>query len=99
MTWSALRIDDNLKYLELSFQAELLAGSAPRRDLLDRYWKLMRAFMRDDLYGALQKIWAWVLYGVAVGLPVSLRAPWLSISLSASRTKELARRALHRWRG
>lgn len=95
MRASILRIDDNLKHMELSFQAELLAGRTPRRVLLDRYWRLMRAFMHDDLYGVVQKAWAWVLYGVAVGLPVAQRATWLSTSLSASRAKELVRRALH----
>jgi len=93
-----LRIDDNLKHKELSFQAELLRGGAPRKVLVDRYWKLMHAFMRDDLYGAVQKGWAWVLYGVAVALPPTQRASWLSASLSASRAKELARRALRRGR-
>jgi glycosyltransferase involved in cell wall biosynthesis len=94
----ALRIDDNLKHAEFTFQAELLVGSAPRSALLNRYWKLMRTFMRDDLYGASQKSWAWVLYGVAVALPPTRRASWLSASLSASRGKELARRVLNQGR-
>jgi glycosyltransferase involved in cell wall biosynthesis len=89
-----LRIEDNLKHAELVFQEELLGGDAPRGALVSRYWRLMRAFTHDDLYGSVQKAWAWALYGVAVVLPQRRRAKWLSGSLSASRVKELARRAL-----
>ncbi|MGZ8594598.1 MAG: glycosyltransferase family 2 protein [Actinomycetota bacterium] len=89
-----LRVGDNLKYRELEFQEELLEGRAHRRALAGRYLDLMRGYMSDDLYGGPQKAWAWVLYGGALLAPRSLRARWLSASLSASGAKELARRVV-----
>ncbi len=88
-----LRVTDNLRYRELGFQHALFSGDR-RSDLLRQYRGLVRALMADDLYGGVQKVWAPVLYGVAIVLPRSARGPWLSVSLSASKPKELARRIL-----
>jgi len=87
-----LKIEHNLKYRELVFQASLLEGATGRRSLFGELPRLCRAVIGDDLYGVVQKAWACVLYGVAIALPVSRRAAWLSRSLSGSRVKELARK-------
>jgi glycosyltransferase involved in cell wall biosynthesis len=92
ITGSKLDIEDNLRYQELRFQLGLLEA-APRWPRLAReYLGLMMAVGRDDLYRAVQKAWAWGLYGIAILLPARYRAAWLSLSLSASSRKDLARR-------
>jgi hypothetical protein len=78
-----LRVEENLQYRELGFQQALLV----------RYRKLAEGLARDDLYGTLQRHWARAMYLVAIALPHRLRARWLGASLSASRPKELLRRA------
>lgn len=88
-----LRVKDNLRYRELGYQQALFSG-VRRSALWGRYRVLVSALMADDLYGGVQKVWAPVLYGVAIALPRSARGPWLSVSLSASKPKELVRRIL-----
>jgi hypothetical protein len=93
----ALNLERNLKYRELVFQAALFDAGIGRRSLWRRYRPLSSAFAGDDLYGALQRRWARVMYLVAIGLPRRMRVPWLSASLSASTAKDLVRRVV-RWR-
>jgi glycosyltransferase involved in cell wall biosynthesis len=88
-----LRVEENLQYRELGFQQALLDDGARSGDLLVRYRKLAEGLARDDLYGTLQRHWARAMYLVAIALPHRLRARWLGASLSASRPKELLRRA------
>jgi hypothetical protein len=88
-----LEVRDNLRYRELEFQLALFSG-ARRLELSRQYRSLVKAILADDLYGGVQKVWAPVLFGVAVALPRSARGSWLSMSLSASKTKEVLRRAL-----
>ncbi len=93
----ALNLERNLKYRELVFQAALFDAGIGRRSLWRRYRPLSSAFADDDLYGALQRRWARVMYLVAIALPRQMRVPWLSASLSASAAKDLVRRVV-RWR-
>jgi glycosyltransferase involved in cell wall biosynthesis len=88
----ALRLEDNLKYRELMFQAALFDGRTSRRELVTRYRELAAALSADDLYGSLQRRWARVMYAAAVALPRGLRVRWLSASLSASAAKDVVRR-------
>jgi glycosyltransferase involved in cell wall biosynthesis len=94
ITESKLYIEDNLKYRELRYQLALIEARLSRRRLAREHLDLMAAFRRDDLYRGVQKVWAWWLYGLAVLLPSRYRSAWLSLSLSASWRKELARRFL-----
>jgi glycosyltransferase involved in cell wall biosynthesis len=89
---AVLHVDDNLKYRDLLFQADLLDGATSRKALWPDCRRLVRSIRRDDMYGGVQKAWAGILYGVAVVLPTSARAGWLSWSLSGSKTKERLRR-------
>ena len=95
----ALRLEDNLKYRELMFQAALFDGRTRRRELVTRYRELAATFAADDLYGSLQRRWARVMYAAAVALPRSLRVRWLSASLSASAAKDVVRRVAGRRSG
>jgi glycosyltransferase involved in cell wall biosynthesis len=95
----ALNLERNLKYRELVFQAALFDEGIGRRSLWRRFRPLSSAFAGDDLYGALQRRWARVMYLVAIGVPRQMRVPWLSASLSASTAKDLVRRAVLRRAG
>ena len=91
-------VERNLKFQELRLQRDLLAGTS-RRELWPRLRRLVRSIRDDDMYGSTQRSWAPVMYAVAFVLPVTARARWLSLSLSASKPKELARRVLTSSRG
>jgi glycosyltransferase involved in cell wall biosynthesis len=82
----------NVELTEQRFLADALGGSASRGNLARRYVKMMRTVVGDDLYGAGQKLWAAILYGVVVILPTRLRARWASGSLGISHAKERLRR-------
>jgi glycosyltransferase involved in cell wall biosynthesis len=98
MSWNdgtpTLDIEDNLKYRDLVFQTHLFDAATRRSSLTGAYFRLMSGYRRDDLYGPLQKGWAAAMYLVAIALPPSARAGWLSGSLSASAAKERIRQLL-----
>jgi glycosyltransferase involved in cell wall biosynthesis len=91
-------VESNLKFQELRLQRDLLAGT-PRRALWPRLRRVIGSIRDDDMYGATQRLWAPMMYVMAFVLPVAARAWWLSLSLSASRPKELARRLVTSARG
>jgi glycosyltransferase involved in cell wall biosynthesis len=103
MGWADVRLDaeDNLKLQEQWFLATAMGGNGGRRRrLLREYRKLVRSLRSDDLYDTTEKAWAIVLFGICVCLPKSLRLSWLSLSLGASKGRELVRRIRdHEWRG
>jgi len=82
----------NLEIQQQQFLSNALSGKVSRPRLVRQYWELAPSIMRDDLYSRLQRVWALMLFLVVILLPTSLRARWVSRSLSASRAKERARR-------
>jgi Glycosyl transferase family 2 len=87
-----LDADLNVELSEQRFLADALDGFTSRVALAGHYGRLVRRIAEDDLYGGAQKLWAAILYGVVIILPVGMRAHWVSGSLGISHAKELLRR-------
>jgi glycosyltransferase involved in cell wall biosynthesis len=62
----------NLDYQVRSLALDLLAGK-PLPQLVRRYLSLVPEFCRDDLYGPRHKVVLLTAYGIALGLPQSMR--------------------------
>ena len=81
----------NIKIAEQEFLREAFAGLSRRR-LFKHYISLIARLRKDDLYSAAQKVWACLMFGLIVPLPVRYRPAWASLNLGTSRLRELVRR-------
>lgn len=76
---------DHLQYREHLFMLSMLRGR--RRGWVGRYAGLMRAVLRDDMYGSTQKALAVGVYGLLPLMPRRWRGPWLDRTRSFGRLK------------
>lgn len=78
-------------------QKVLLLGlfeGKPRGELLRQYSRVARLLWKDDLYTRQQKLFGYLVYGLAIPMPGILRNRWLSITLGYSPIKQRLQRIL-----
>jgi glycosyltransferase involved in cell wall biosynthesis len=94
----AIRVEDNLAYLESLLQAQLFRPSTPLVRRVRTYAAYCRALVSDDLYGPARKLLSLFFFGTAFFLPIARRAGWVSAGLTHSRLKQRILQLLHRAR-
>ncbi|MBX2819430.1 MAG: glycosyltransferase [Rhodothermaceae bacterium] len=77
-----LKLTNHLTYQEQSYFKSLF-GTTSRSELLVQYARLLRLINQDDLYGTSRKLMGLVANGVAIGLPTSWRANWITWVMEA----------------
>ena len=77
-----LKLANHLTYQEQLYLMALF-GTSSRSELLTQYAQLLRLINQDDLYGTSRKLMGLVAKGVAIGLPTSWRANWITWVMEA----------------
>ena len=77
-----LKLANHLTYQEQLYLKALFSTSS-RSELLAQYARLLRLINEDDLYGTSRKLMGLVANGVALGLPTSWRANWITWVMEA----------------